>query len=60
MCFGAKAMPGTDFAYRRPRKNPLPSLKMDEKIEREGAKYMDLPVEKTQRSLLMPMGMNNG
>lgn len=61
MCFGGGAsMPKTEIQYERPDFGPLPSLRGEESVQRTGPKYGTVRKGSQTRSLLMPMGMNNG
>lgn len=60
MCFGGAALPKTEIEYEKEDYGPLPSLKMGEKVQRKGPEYQTRKTGQMQRSLLMPMGTNNG
>jgi hypothetical protein len=60
MCFGGAALPKTEIEYEKPDYGPLPSLDMGTKVQRTGPQYQNRQTSQMQRSLLMPMGMNNG
>ena len=60
MCFRGKVLPKTEIEYEEPDFGPLPSLDMGQKVQRTGPQYQTRKTGQMQRSLLMPMGMNNG
>ncbi len=60
MCFGGAALPKTEIEYEKKDYGALPSLDVGEKVERTGPQYQTRKTAQVQRSLLMPMGMNNG
>jgi hypothetical protein len=60
MCFGGAALPKVESNYEKPDYGPLPSLDMETKVQRKGPEYQNRQTGQAQRSLLMPMGMNNG
>jgi hypothetical protein len=61
MCFGGGPdIPKTEIEYEKQDYGPLPSLRTGETVDRSGPSYQSIRRGSKVRSLLMPMGMNNG
>ena len=58
MCFGGGSMPTVKTDYVKPDYK-LPSLSVDP-VQRVDPQYKEVMAGGKVRSLLMPMGMNNG
>jgi hypothetical protein len=58
MCFGGGSMPEVKTDYVKPNYT-LPSLTVDP-VQRVDPSYKEVMTGGKVRSLLMPMGMNNG